>query len=84
MIQTHNNVCEKILYKKDGVLTKTPKRKFATLDLAVIEAKRLNMNEKQIHKAVAYKCATCGLYHVGKNNTLITDKYLRKLKKQYV
>lgn len=80
----HSNVCDKILYKKDGVLVKTPKRKFQTLDLAVIEAKRLNMNDKQIHKAVAYKCASCGSYHVGKNNTLITEKYLRKLKKQHV
>lgn len=34
---------------------------------AITEAKRINSKPQQIHKVVAYKCAICGYYHVGKS-----------------
>lgn len=34
---------------------------------AIIEAQRLNSKQNMIHKVIAYKCAICGKYHVGKS-----------------
>jgi hypothetical protein len=34
---------------------------------AIAEAKRLNSKPNILHKVVAYKCAICGFYHVGKS-----------------
>lgn len=43
------------------------KTKLNTDKEAIAEAKRLNSKPNQIHKVLAYKCAICGKYHVGKS-----------------
>lgn len=49
------------------------KRKLNTSDEAIKEAKRLNNKPNQIHKTVAYKCAICSKYHVGKSLKIINN-----------
>ena len=41
---------------------------------AIEEAKRLNNLKKSIHKFIAYKCAICNAYHVGKSLKEIIHK----------
>jgi len=43
------------------------KKKHKTSDEAIQAAKNMNAKENQIHKAVAYKCAICGFYHIGRS-----------------
>lgn len=44
-----------------------PKVQFETMDLAIAEAKKLNLQPKRIHKLVSYKCSICCKYHIGSN-----------------
>ena len=52
----------------------------ATLDIAIIEAKKMNIRETTIHKLIAYKCSECHKYHIGKSKKMITDKERNKWK----
>lgn len=55
------------------------KRKLNTDKEAIAEAQRLNSKPNMIHKVIAYKCAICGKYHVGKSfKTLDKDNTLNK------
>lgn len=54
----------------------------ATLDIAIIEAKKMNIKDKTIHKVIAYKCPECKKYHIGKSKKLITNKEREKWKLQ--
>ena len=45
----------------------TYKVKHKTSEEAIEAAKKMNQKENQIHKVVAYKCAICGFYHIGKS-----------------
>lgn len=47
---------------------------------AIAEARSLNLSEKQIHKAVAYKCSVCHKWHIGKSNKVLTEKDVKKYK----
>lgn len=51
-----------------------PKRKYDTLDEAIEACKKLNSNEKRIHKLVSYKCSICFKYHIGSNGKLLKHK----------
>ena len=53
-------------YREIGGVIKY-KKKHKTDKEAIEEAKLLNNKPTQIHKVVAYKCAICGSYHVGKS-----------------
>ena len=52
---------------------------------ALTIARYLNTQENIIHKMVAYKCITCGKWHVGSNRTVLTsqdrEEARQKLKK---
>lgn len=48
-----------------------PKKKFDTLDEAIVMAKKLNLQPQRIHKSVAYKCSKCFKYHIGSNGKLL-------------
>ena len=42
----------------------------------------MNTQDHIIHKMVAYKCAECGKWHIGRNNTELTEEdrqYYKKL-----
>ena len=59
-----------------------PKKSYESEKLALRAARFLNTKENIIHKMVAYKCETCGKWHVGRNNTELTDedrKYYKQL-----
>ncbi len=64
----------------DGQRVYKPKFEFNTQDEAITAAKSLNLKDNQLTKAVAYRCAICGKYHVGRNGKLVTDKYIQKIK----
>lgn len=51
-----------------------PKKKFNTLDEAIIEAKRINSLPQTITKKVSYKCKICFKYHIGSNGRSINKK----------
>jgi hypothetical protein len=51
-----------------------PKKSFETEKDAVRVARIINIQSKTIHKMVAYKCETCGKWHIGKNGTELTEK----------
>ena len=68
-----NLKCTTVKYV-DGKPVDTPKKRFASDVEAIAEARRLNCMERQIHKAVAYKCGTCGCWHVGRTNKVLTPK----------
>ena len=47
------------------------KKKFNTLDDAIIEYKRLNAMPDRLFKLVSYKCLICFKYHIGRNGKQI-------------
>ena len=51
-----------------------PKKGFKTEIEAVFRCYQLNLLPHSIHKAVAYKCPKCGMWHIGHNNITLTDK----------
>ena len=64
----------------NGVLEE--KKSFDTEQEALKMARFLNTKENIIHKMVAYKCVKCGKWHVGSNNTVLTDEERKKNKKK--
>ena len=69
----YKNVCQKLLYidPVNGERVKSDKKKYDTLDDAIVAAKDINKKGQNIHKVVAYKCSVCFKYHVGRNQTLL-------------
>jgi len=60
--------CETFYYvDKNGKSITKKKRVFDTLDDAIIECKKLNMQSHRINKVVSYKCRKCFKYHIGRN-----------------
>lgn len=64
----------------NGVLEE--KKSFETESEALKVARFLNTREDIIHKMVAYKCEKCGKWHVGSNNTVLTEEDRKKYKKK--
>ena len=65
----------------DGVIIESPKRAYDTDKQAIAEARSLNLSEKQIHKAIAYKCSICHKWHIGKSNKVLTEKEVERYRK---
>jgi len=57
-----------------------PKKTFDTLDIAIINAKKVNCRDNVTHKVVGYKCRICKKYHLGRNGSRVTDKERKKWK----
>lgn len=57
-----------------------PKKVYDNQDLAITAAKRLNLSDNIITKAVAYHCKDCHKYHVGRNGKTLTEKYINRIK----
>lgn len=51
-----------------------PKKSYNTEKEALKIARFLNTKENIIHKMVAYKCSTCGKWHIGSNNSELTEE----------
>jgi DNA-directed RNA polymerase subunit RPC12/RpoP len=64
----------------NGVLEE--KKSFDTEQEALKMARFLNTKENIIHKMVAYKCAKCGKWHVGSNNTVLDEAERKKNKEK--
>lgn len=79
-MENRKTPCETERIEEDGSLVKRSKVKFDTLDEAIAEAKKQNRMPGKQEKLVSYKCFICHKYHIGRNGTLITDKYREKLK----
>ena len=63
-----------------GVLK--PKKSYETDKEALKIARFLNTQENIIHKMIAYKCSTCGKWHIGNNGSELTEEdriHYRKL-----
>ena len=70
-----NNVCKTFSHiGEDQEKVYKHKKKFETLEGAIIEAKRINNLDKTIHKVVSYKCTICYKYHIGRNGKLVNKK----------
>ena len=66
-----NNACKTFSHlDENGDKVWKNKKKFNTLDEAIIEAKRINSLSKTIHKVVSYKCTVCHKYHIGRNGKI--------------
>lgn len=55
------------------------KQKYDTDKEAIEEARKLNCLPETIHKVVAYKCITCGKWHIGRTSKVLTEKEYIKL-----
>ena len=55
-----------------GVLK--PKKSYETEKEALKIARFLNTQENIIHKMIAYKCSTCGKWHIGNNGSELTEE----------
>lgn len=64
-----------------GQWTEKNKRSYDTDKEAIEIARQMNLNVKQIWKVVAYKCDTCGKWHVGRSNHTLTDKDRERYRK---
>lgn len=69
-------------FSTDGKRTVQKKKKYDSLDDAILEAKKLNARPSQIIKLVPYKCTVCHKHHLGRNGKEIKPKYRNKLIKE--
>jgi hypothetical protein len=60
----------------DGKLV--PKQAYKTEMDALTTARFLNTCPNVIHKMIAYKCDTCGQWHIGRTYKELTDKDRKK------
>lgn len=51
-----------------------PKKSYETEKEAINVARYMNTQEHIIHKMVAYKCAECGKWHIGRNSTELSNE----------
>ncbi len=57
------------------------KKKFETLEDAILAAKKVNSKEHIINKVVSYKCDFCHKFHIGRNGKELKEKDRIKFKK---
>lgn len=78
-----NEKCTTTYYDSESCSYKNKeKKKHKTLDEAIKAAKVMNCKESTIYKVIAYKCTSCGSYHIGRGTKLITPKERDKFKKE--
>ena len=83
METTKKNGCKTLeRYEPDGTPVFKYKKKFDTLDEAIVECKKLNAMPHRINKVVSYKCSICHKFHIGRNGKEITKKLRTKLLKE--
>lgn len=83
MEKIQKNGCKTLeRYGDDGTPIFKNKKKFDTLDEAIIEAKKANAMPHRIHKVVSYKCKECHKYHIGRNGKEISLKLRERLEKE--
>lgn len=58
-----------------------PKKSYETEKEAINVARYMNTQEHIIHKMVAYKCAECGKWHIGRNSTELSNEDREHYKK---
>lgn len=81
----HKMICDThIRTEPNGQKIYKPKRVYQSLDDAIVQAKKLNSEDKQEIKLVAYKCRHCQKYHIGRNGKPVTEKERFKLKKEAI
>ena len=51
-----------------------PKKSYETEKEAINVARYMNTQEHIIHKMVAYKCAECGKWHIGRTSTELSNE----------
>lgn len=61
---------------------KEEKRCFETEKDALLAAFKINSKPQTIHKVVAYKCAKCQKWHIGRNTTELTEEDKQEYKKK--
>lgn len=74
--------CQTKIIEDGNKIVFQDKAKFETLDDAIVECKRQNLIPTRTEKVVPYKCKVCHTYHVGRNGTIISEKYREKLIKE--
>lgn len=57
-------------YRLDG----KEKKSFESEKEAVLTCYKLNLNESQTRKLVAYKCCECHKWHIGENSKILTEE----------
>ena len=60
-----------------------PKKSFDNEKDAINAARYMNTQEHIIHKMVAYKCITCGKFHIGSTSKILTSEDKIKNLKKY-
>lgn len=55
------------------------KKSYETEQEALTVARFLNIQPNVIHKMVAYKCSKCNKWHIGSNNTVLTQEDREKI-----
>ncbi len=73
--------CNYFSHLENGEKVYSLKKKYNSLDDAILIARIYNAEDHSIHKLVAYKCNICLKYHIGKTNKMITDKERLRYKK---
>lgn len=74
-------ICDTIIRTDpDGRKFYRPKRAFKSLDDAISQAKKLNADDGQEIKLVAYKCKHCQMFHIGRSGKPVTDKERARFK----
>ena len=68
-------------YMVNGEWKVKEKKSFPNQEAAIVFARSMNLREGHIHKLVAYKCGTCGNFHVGRNGKELTEKERDRIKK---
>lgn len=61
-------------YMVNGEIITKNKIAYETDKEAIETARYMNIKPKTIKKVVAYKCAVCGKWHVGRSNKDLTEK----------
>jgi len=67
----------------DGEKVYKPKKKYDNEAEAQEAAYKINIAEKTITKVAAYKCWTCGKWHIGRTFHKLTTDDKEKYKKQH-
>lgn len=74
--------CETFLrYNEFGIKVMKPKKKYATDEEAIKQARWMNTKPETIRKYIAYKCNNCHHWHIGKGDKILTDKERERYKK---
>ena len=69
--------------KSHFLLNGQAKIKFNTESDAVLQCYEMNIQDKQVHKMVPYRCSVCGKWHIGNSKKELTFDEKEKIRKKY-